>query len=99
MGVFDNVKCSFPLPWPEVQDARWQSYDTPDQYQASYEIRGDGTLWRRDGVAWFPVSVEGGLEIHTMLAGVEFAAHFWFRDGQVRDVIFKRTPEGAADEQ
>jgi len=45
MGMFDNVHCHYPLPWPEVQDATWQSKDTPAQYLDEYEIREDGTLW------------------------------------------------------
>lgn len=45
MGVFDEVTCKFKLPWPEVQDAIWQSKQTPVQYLDHYEIREDGTLW------------------------------------------------------
>ena len=45
MGMFDKVRCFYPLPWPEVQDTTWRSKDTPAQYLDSYEIREDGTLW------------------------------------------------------
>ena len=45
MGMFDEVICHYPLPWPEVQDAIWQSKNTPAQYLDRYEIRSDGTLW------------------------------------------------------
>ena len=45
MGMFDEVICHYPLPWPEVQDSIWQSKNTPAQYLERYEIRADGTLW------------------------------------------------------
>ena len=45
MGMFDEVICHYPLPWPEVQDSIWQSKNTPSQYLDRYEIRSDGTLW------------------------------------------------------
>ncbi len=47
MGMFDNVRCDYPLPWPEAKGfgAEWQSYDTDAQYLDEYEIRADGTLW------------------------------------------------------
>ena len=49
MGLFDEVRCKYPLPWPEVQDAIWQSKDTPVQFLDFYVIREDGTLWHE---AW-----------------------------------------------
>lgn len=45
MGMFDNIRCKYPLPWPEVQDDIWQTKDTEAQYLDQYEIREDGTLW------------------------------------------------------
>ncbi len=45
MGMFDNVKILYEIPWPEVQDADWQSKETPAQYLDHYVIREDGTLW------------------------------------------------------
>jgi len=45
MGMFDEVRCAYPLPWPEVQDSVWQSKYTPAQFLDQYEIRADGTLW------------------------------------------------------
>jgi hypothetical protein len=47
MGMFDYVKCDYPLPWPEASGFgyEWQSQDTDDQYLSRYEIRADGTLW------------------------------------------------------
>lgn len=45
MGMFDRVRCRYPLPWFEVQEVVWQSKDTPAQFLDQYEIREDGTLW------------------------------------------------------
>jgi len=42
MGMFDYVNCKFPLPYPEMQDARFQTKDTPEQYMVTYEITEDG---------------------------------------------------------
>lgn len=48
MGLFDEVKCLYPLPWPEAQELIWQTKDTDAQYLHQYEIRADGTLWHED---------------------------------------------------
>ena len=45
MGMFDDVRCLYPLRYPEVQGAAFQSKDTPAQILDQYEIRDDGTLW------------------------------------------------------
>lgn len=47
MGMFDNVKCDYKLPWPESADFGfdWQTKDTAIPYLDRYEIRADGTLW------------------------------------------------------
>jgi hypothetical protein len=49
MGMFDNVRCKLPLPWPEAADfdAEWQTKDLDCQLDL-YEIREDGTLWHED---------------------------------------------------
>jgi len=43
--MFDNVRCLYPLPWPELQSVTWQTKDTDAQYLDHYEVRADGTLW------------------------------------------------------
>lgn len=47
MGMFDEVRCLYPLPWPaeELAGLEWQSKCTPAQYIDDYEIRADGTFW------------------------------------------------------
>lgn len=46
MGMFDDLRCKFPLPLPEFQNNSFQTKDTPAQFLDQYEIREDGTLWR-----------------------------------------------------
>lgn len=47
MGVFDEVKCLMPLPWPEVQDVWFQTKSPDAPYLEKWEIREDATLWKR----------------------------------------------------
>ncbi len=55
MGLFDEVRCKYPLEFPLAQDFLWQSKTTPEQYLASYEIREDGTIWQRSFVTEYPM--------------------------------------------
>lgn len=45
MGMFDDLRCKFPLPLPQFEEMLFQSKDTPAQFMDAYEIREDGTLW------------------------------------------------------
>jgi hypothetical protein len=45
MGVFDYLKCTYPLPGDPPKDAQYQTKDTDAQYLDNYEIRQDGGLW------------------------------------------------------
>nr|MCU0973836.1 hypothetical protein [Burkholderiales bacterium] len=47
MGMFDWVRCTYPLPAGAPVDG-YQTKDTPRQFLDHYEIREDGTLWRED---------------------------------------------------
>jgi hypothetical protein len=48
MGLFDDVRCLYPLPWPEAQGGWFQSQYTPAQYLEKYELRENGELWYCD---------------------------------------------------
>ena len=48
MGMFDYLRCSYPLPVEGAQALEYQTKDTPAQYLDQYEIRADGTLWHQD---------------------------------------------------
>lgn len=45
MGMFDNVRCKYPLPVAGANDLEYQTKDTPAQFLDWYEIRKSGTLW------------------------------------------------------
>ncbi len=48
MGMFDELKCEYPLPIPEVQDVIFQTKDTPNQMLDLFVIKADGSLWVED---------------------------------------------------
>lgn len=48
MGMFDDIKCKYPLPLAGANDLAYQTKDTAAQYCDLYEIREDGTLWHEE---------------------------------------------------
>ena len=48
MGMFDEIKCRFPLPIDGANSLLYQTKDTPEQFCGLYEIREDGTLWHEE---------------------------------------------------
>lgn len=47
MGLFDNVRFSYPLPIPQAQGELFQTKDLENQL-GTYVVEGDGSLWRVD---------------------------------------------------
>jgi len=47
MGLFDDIRCRYPLLVLGANDIAYQTKDTPSQYCEQYEIREDGTLWEQ----------------------------------------------------
>ncbi len=45
MGMFDKIRCKYPLPVEGSNALTFQTKDTPDQFLSLYEIRKDGSLW------------------------------------------------------
>ena len=45
MGMFDDIRCKYPLPIDGANGLSYQTKDTPAQWLDQYEIREDGTLW------------------------------------------------------
>ena len=45
MGMFDDIRCKYPLPLAGANDLGYQTKDTDRQFMDLYEIREDGTLW------------------------------------------------------
>ncbi len=48
MGMFDELRCRYPLPVEGANSLEYQTKDTPAQLMDLYEIREDGTLWHED---------------------------------------------------
>lgn len=44
MGMFDLLRCEYPLPDPRFQNEEFQTKDTPVQFLDEYRITGDGFL-------------------------------------------------------
>lgn len=47
MGMFDYLRCQYPLPVAGANELEYQTKDTDAQFLDSYEIRADGTLWHK----------------------------------------------------
>ncbi len=47
MGMFDHLKCDYPLPVEGANARIYQTKDTPAQLLDNYEIREDGSLWHQ----------------------------------------------------
>jgi hypothetical protein len=45
VGMFDYIRCKYPLPVADTQDLQFQTKDTDKQFLEVYEIREDGSLW------------------------------------------------------
>jgi len=48
MGVFDNIRCEYPLPDGRPVPFDAQTKDTPAQWLNNYKIDQDGFLWHED---------------------------------------------------
>lgn len=47
MGMFDYLRCHYPLPVDGANALIFQTKDTPRQFLDDYEIRDDGSLWHK----------------------------------------------------
>jgi hypothetical protein len=48
MGMYDELRCKYPLPVEGATKLLFQTKDTPVQFTDLYEIRADGTLWHQE---------------------------------------------------
>jgi len=90
MGMYDYVKCQYPLPRPQAQAFVFQTKSMPLPYFDYYEVRADGTLWREENWGWEQVNYSGELEIHQRgepPMNTWYSFQLWFHDGIVQDVI------------
>ena len=48
MGMYDYVKCEYPLPVVGANELQYQTKDTPCQWMDLYVIKDNGTLWHEE---------------------------------------------------
>ena len=48
MGMFDNIRCHYPLPVAGANAREYQTKDTPSQYLYKYEITPNGVLRHKE---------------------------------------------------
>jgi hypothetical protein len=48
MGMFDDVRCLYKMPFGDLSGEEFQTKDTNAQHLDNYEIRADGTLWHEE---------------------------------------------------
>lgn len=60
MGMYDELRCHYPLPVAGANERDYQTKDTPDQYLYRYEITAEGRLRHQEwdaetgpGSEWF----------------------------------------------
>jgi len=104
MGMFDYVRCRYPLPAPEVQEKIFQTKDTPEPGMVTWVIGADGSLALESEPAKdIPVwgLIRGPLIIYTGHGGFWYDVRFEFADGRVTAVKVTKSalepPRPAAD--
>ncbi len=93
MGMFDDIRCEYPLPLPEHQgemagtDWSKEGFQTKDlgEGMGGYCIHADGTLWLVSG-RWFADDPEGEIFQKDFYGTVEFYGSF---NGQKNDYRFE----------
>lgn len=81
MGLFDEIRCEYPLPPNGVVDADWsQTKSMPSPYMDKYLIASDGTLCKlermMDGSGFARVGCFYTGEILFEADGAEFSSYF-----------------------
>jgi hypothetical protein len=90
MGMFDEVRCKYPMPVKQDFSDQWFQTKSLDCFLDKYEIREDGTLWECEyngGGDWVQVKCFTGeirfYRFHSELVGqrgnrgwVEFSSYF-----------------------
>ena len=87
MGLFDYVRCKYPLPVEGAKALEFQTKDTPAQYMENYEIREDGTLWHEeyDTVDKSDPNAKGLMRIRGMATRIN---HRWIQDDYTGEICF-----------
>lgn len=87
MGMFDYLRCSYPLPRDGANDLVYETKDTDAQYMERYEIRADGTLWREAyDIEDRSDKTKEGLE--ALIGAMTRVNHRWVRDMMTGEIVF-----------
>jgi hypothetical protein len=81
MGMFDYVRCVYPLPVDGANDKMYQTKSLDYPSLDMYEIRADGTLWRQryEDQNWEPIANTGEIRFYDWLepdGWLEWSAYF-----------------------
>lgn len=93
MGVFDYLRCSYPLPRQGANALEYQTKDTEAQYMEHYEIRADGTLWHQvyDTEDRSDPNAEPG-SLKSLMGRMTRINERWERDTMTGEVVFSAYP-------
>jgi len=97
MGMFDHVRCEYPLPEPELQDELFQSKDTPVQGMVNYLVTREGELLELNppkSDVLFQEIVNGPVELVTCQRGDLVTVTLHFEDRRVRSATIQRETLG-----
>lgn len=110
MGVFDYLRCEYPLPGPGNDGREWQTKDTPAMYLEEYTITVDGRLVHTrashgDEPEGFCSNFTGEVRFYDAWdrtappersGRIEYSAYF--RDGRIRELhcVVQRKPDEPA---
>jgi hypothetical protein len=95
MGMFDYVRCEYPLPAPEIQGHLFQTKDTPEPVMRTWVIGADGGLQlEKDPPPGVPVwgLIRGPFGIYTSDEGWWYDVDFEFINGRVSSVKVSKSP-------
>lgn len=91
MGLFDCLRCHYPLPRAGANDWEYQTKDTGRQFLDDYEIRADGTLWRK-AYDTEDRSDPTATDLFALLGCMTRVNERWVRDTMTGEIVFTAYP-------
>lgn len=93
MGMFDYLKCHYPLPVEGANDLDFQTKSTSAQLLDNYEIRADGTLWHEQ----YDVEDHGDKNangIERLIGCMTRVNEHWVTEKMTGEIVFYATKPG-----
>lgn len=98
MGMFDYIKCEYPLPelpsqviaaWEGAEKVAFQSKDTPEQSMTFYKIDVDGHLWRQHRTTrWVEPADANAESVMDRLGHLETLSTWWEKESFTGTIDF-----------